>query len=61
MTNSWYVQLHGEPGEEAARTVAKRNGFTFVSPVGVFNPFPLLIRNIFPNNYTLKRPTYCPG
>ena len=33
ITNDWYVQLHGEPGQEVAIQVAKRNGFQFVSKV----------------------------
>ena len=34
MTNHWFVQLHDELGDTGAQTVAKRNGFTFVRPVG---------------------------
>lgn len=33
MTNHWYVQLHGNPGVETAKQVAKRNGFSYVGPV----------------------------
>lgn len=33
MTNSWHVTLNGDHGEDIAKTVAKRNGFQFVSPV----------------------------
>ncbi len=33
MTNTWLVRLHGEPGIEGARSVAARNGFSFVRPV----------------------------
>lgn len=33
VTNQWLVQLKGGLGEEAARLVAKRNGFSYVSPV----------------------------
>ena len=34
-TNQWLVQLKGGLGSETARLVAKRNGFSFVSPVSV--------------------------
>ena len=33
MTNSWLVKLHGAPGVSVARSVAARNGFSYVSPV----------------------------
>ena len=32
-TNQWLVQLKGGLGTETAKLVAKRNGFSFVSPV----------------------------
>lgn len=32
ITNSWLVHLHGNPGPESAKIVAKRNGFTYVGP-----------------------------
>ena len=35
MTNNWYVQLHGNPGVETAKQVAKRNGFSYVGPVSI--------------------------
>jgi proprotein convertase subtilisin/kexin type 2 len=33
VTNQWLVRLNGNPGAEMAKMVAKRNGFTYVSPV----------------------------
>lgn len=33
LTNHWLVELEGEGGIDAAKAVAKRTGFTFVSPV----------------------------
>jgi len=33
MTNQWHVHLVGDLGKDAAMNVAKRNGFSFVSPV----------------------------
>ena len=33
MTNQWLVQLNDHLGDQAARLVAKRNGFAYVSPV----------------------------
>ena len=33
MTNTWLVRLHGDPGVEVAKSVAARNGFSYVSPV----------------------------
>jgi len=33
MTNHWHVHLKGDLGKETAMTVAKRNGFSYVSPV----------------------------
>jgi len=35
MTNQWHVHLVDDLGKEAAMSVAKRNGFSFVSPVGL--------------------------
>jgi hypothetical protein len=32
-TNQWLVQLKGGLGADTAKLVAKRNGFSFVSPV----------------------------
>ena len=46
VTNDWYVQLHGNPGQDIAKVVAKRNGFSYVSPVSIFStppPSPLTI------------------
>ena len=37
VTNHWYVQLHGTGGENVARTVAKRNGFSYVQPVSRYH------------------------
>ena len=34
LTNSWLVEI-SEGGEDAAREVAKRAGFTYVSPVSL--------------------------
>lgn len=33
LTNHWLVQLEGDGGIDAAKEVAKRTGFTYVSPV----------------------------
>jgi proprotein convertase subtilisin/kexin type 2 len=33
ITNDWLVHLHGSPGHDVARLVAKRNGFSYVSPI----------------------------
>ncbi|ELU04259.1 hypothetical protein CAPTEDRAFT_153069 [Capitella teleta] len=33
MTNQWLVRLHDDLGSDAAKLVAKRNGFSYVSPV----------------------------
>jgi hypothetical protein len=33
MTNQWLVQLSDDLGPDAAKLVAKRNGFSYVSPV----------------------------
>jgi len=33
MTNQWHVHLVDDLGKDAAMKVAKRNGFSFVSPV----------------------------
>lgn len=33
LTNNWLVELDGEGGIDAAKAVAKRTGFNFVSPV----------------------------
>jgi len=33
VTNQWHVSLNGDHGREAAKMVAKRNGFSFISPV----------------------------
>jgi len=33
VTNHWHVHLNGEHGKEAAKLVAKRTGFSYVSPV----------------------------
>ncbi|XP_052829695.1 neuroendocrine convertase 2 [Octopus bimaculoides] len=33
ITNSWYVQLHGEGGIPVAKELAKRSGFTYISPI----------------------------
>ena len=33
LTNHWLVTLDGEGGIDAAKAVAKRTGFTYVSPV----------------------------
>jgi hypothetical protein len=35
VTNDWYVQLHGNPGADVAKVVAKRNGFSYVAPVSI--------------------------
>ena len=35
MTNSWFVRLNGDHGADVAKDVAKRNGFSFVSPVSL--------------------------
>lgn len=34
LTNSWLVELEAPGGARVARDVAKRTGFTYVSPVG---------------------------
>ena len=33
MTNHWFVQLKDDLGPDAAMTVAKRNGFSYIAPV----------------------------
>lgn len=33
ITNSWYVQLHGNGGIPLAKQIAKRSGFTYISPI----------------------------
>jgi len=33
MTNQWHVHLVDDLGKDAAMKVAKRNGFSYVSPV----------------------------
>ena len=33
MTNQWHVHLVNDLGKDAAMKVAKRNGFSYVSPV----------------------------
>jgi len=46
LTNSWLVEI-SQGGEEAARDVAKRAGFTYVSPVSHANANkPAYIDNI---------------
>jgi len=37
MTNQWHVHLVDDLGKDAAVKVAKRNGFSFVSPVSPFS------------------------
>jgi len=41
MTNQWHVHLVDDLGKDAAMQVAKRNGFSFVSPVSAL---PCLFR-----------------
>jgi len=36
MTNQWHVHLVDDLGKDAAMKVAKRNGFSYVSPVSAF-------------------------
>lgn len=56
MTNQWLVRLHDDLGSDAAKLVAKRNGFSYVSPVSIIYHIYIYVRI---HTYNMRRRYLC--